>query len=219
MTMSVRFPLGILVGWRVPLLVCMVLCGHVACSVHPTVTLRGQTRPAQQVEPGTWADGISAFQEGDYARALLIFEELNEHAKTESVSRKALFGQAVTRFMLARTPEEYGEAMSFWEFWSRRAQTAPDTEDPLLLTLFLERLTSRIVAESARNKALSSQEAPANNVSPYKSLFQGKEKEVEQLKAKLEAKEKENRRLKHQINSLEEIHLKFQEKKQEVSSP
>lgn len=212
-------PFGVLTGWRVPLLVCIVLCGGYACTVHPAVTVREQPPPAQPSEPGAWADGVSAFEQGDYKRALTIFEVLNENATTESASRKALFGQAVTRFMLARTPADFAEAMDIWEYWSRRAQTARDIEDPHLLTLFLGNLIRQIASESVKNKPEPLKEAPPSNGVQYKSLLQGKEKEVEHLKAKLEAKEKENRRLKHQIKSLDEIHLKFQERKQEVSSP
>lgn len=52
-----------------------------------------------------------------------------------------------------------------------------------------------------------------------RDLLQAKDREIERIKARLDAKEKEARRLKHQIESLEAIHLKYQERKQGVSSP
>jgi hypothetical protein len=48
---------------------------------------------------------------------------------------------------------------------------------------------------------------------------QAREKESERLKTRLDAKEREIRRLKQQIESLEAIHLKFQERQKEISSP
>ena len=42
---------------------------------------------------------------------------------------------------------------------------------------------------------------------------------MENLRGKLESREREVRRLRHQLESLEEIHRKYQEKKQEASAP
>jgi chromosome segregation ATPase len=50
-----------------------------------------------------------------------------------------------------------------------------------------------------------------------KGVLQGKEKEMASLRSKLELREREVRRLRLQLESLEEIHQKYQEKKQEVT--
>jgi predicted nucleic acid-binding Zn-ribbon protein len=58
-----------------------------------------------------------------------------------------------------------------------------------------------------------------NHPGGCKDLLQAKEKELDRIKSRLETREREIRRLKHQIDSLEAIHLKFQERKQGASSP
>ncbi len=50
-----------------------------------------------------------------------------------------------------------------------------------------------------------------------KGALQNKEKEMQSLRTKLDLREREIRRLRHQLESLEEIHRKYQEKKQEAN--
>lgn len=175
---------------------------------------------AHQGELKTWQDGMQAFDEGSYEKAQALFEVLSENAELEGLSRKALFALASTRLMLAQIPEEFSQALSTWECWSRQFPQDSPGEDPRMLTPFLQRLTPPGSSESQ----LKESPAPAKKIitySPagYKDLLQAKDKEIERIKTKLDAREKEVRRLKHQIDSLEAIHLKFQERKQGVSSP
>ena len=174
-----------------------------------------------ETELKTWKEGMQAFNDGDYDKARALFEVLADCAETDSMSRKASFALASTRLILAQTPEEFNEAMSTWECWSRQFPQEPAGEDPRMLTTFLQRLSPPGGSESQLNQS----QPPVKKMVIYnspagcKDLVQAKEKEIDRIKSKLDARDKEVRRLKHQIDSLEAIHLKFQERKQGASSP
>lgn len=174
-----------------------------------------------EVELRTWQEGFSAFQEGDYERAMAIFDILTEMAQSDELYRMSLYGLAVTRLITAQTPEDFRDAVALWKCWSEQPAIPEEEEDPRMLGPFLERLTPPgKPVESPPPKA----KKPVNIV-PYatyqscREQVQNRDKEIERLKTRLEAKERESRRLKQQIETLEQIHLKFQEKKQGMESP
>jgi hypothetical protein len=169
----------------------------------------------------TWKEGVHAFDDGDYDEARVVFEVLTESAENQILRRKAFFALSSTRLVQAQTPEEFSEAMSIWACWSRQLPGDLSEEDPRMLTPFLQRLTP----PGAPEPHLSQSQTPVKKIIVYnnsggcKDLIQAKEKEIDRIKSKLEAREKEIRRLKHQIDSLEAIHLKYQERKQGASTP
>jgi hypothetical protein len=176
--------------------------------------------PAQETELRTWQEGLQAFDRGDYEKARALFEMLTENAATEGLSGKAFFALASTRLVLAQTTEEFNQAMATWDCWRRQFPHTMEDEDPRMLTPFLQGLTppGSLDSQSRENQA-PVKKVIISGLPSCKDLLQAKDKEIERVKAKLDAKEKEARRLKHQIESLEAIHLKFQERKQGVSSP
>lgn len=190
------------------------------CASSPPAALESarQVSAPNEFEKSAWEDGLLAFKEGDYRKAASIFEALSVHARLPETTRKALFAQAAALLAMAQTPEEYAEAASIWERWSRQAQSGLEGEDPRMLTPFV----GRAATQAAKNGSAAAEQAPkardASNPN-LKSALQSKEKEAEGLKAKLEARDREIRRLRHQLESLEEIHRKYQEKKQEASTP
>jgi len=152
--------------------------------------------PEQEIELLTWQEGLQAFREGDFDKALVLFEIISESAQPEALSRKALFALAATRLVMAQTPEEFGQALATWECWDQQLPHPIEDEDQPPV------------------KKIS-----IGSTAVCRDLLQAKDREIERIKARLDAKEKEARRLKHQIESLEAIHLKYQERKQGVSSP
>ena len=176
--------------------------------------------PALVTELSTWQEGLRAFNAGDYEKARVLFEMLSENAATEGLRGKAFFALASTRLVLAQNAEEFNQAMVTWDCWRRQFPHPMEGEDPGMLTPFLQGLTPPGAVESQSRE----NQAPVKKViisgpAGCKDLLQARDKEIERVKAKLDAKEKEARRLKHQIESLEAIHLKFQERKQGVASP
>jgi hypothetical protein len=176
-----------------------------------------------EVERNAWEEGVRAFEKGDYAGSAITFQMLSESAQTSDICRKALFAFASVRLVLAKTPEEYLEAISAWERWSSQIRTGLEGEDPRMITPFLLKLSPAVQSPDKSDQAgglsRKGQKDANSNVTNYKNLLQSKDKEVENLRAKLESREREVRRLRHQLESLEEIHRKYQEKKQEASAP
>ncbi|MFZ2445692.1 MAG: hypothetical protein WAW37_05000 [Syntrophobacteraceae bacterium] len=199
-----------------------LVSGLWACVSGPAAIITGVQPPVwDPADQQAWGEGFRAFEEGDYAWAASIFETLGASAQTREIGRRALFGLAATRLILAHTPEEYAEAVSAWEYWSGQARSGLQGEDPRMLTPFVARLAA---LHAEKNDPVFEQprrvpKDASNGGAGYKGTLQSKEKEVEGLRAKLEAREREVRRLRHQLESLEEIHRKYQEKKQEASSP
>jgi hypothetical protein len=172
-----------------------------------------------------WEEAMRAFEEGEYQQAMALFEVLSESAEDDFLARRALYAFAVTRLILAQTPEEFTEAMGIWECWSNQSLVESEGEDPRLLSPLLESLTPPDIPKVTMVPAAPKPRQPVKNATYSTSLLacknqlQSREKEIERLKARFEAKEREVRRLKHQIESLEKIHLKFQERKLEASAP
>jgi hypothetical protein len=163
---------------------------------------------------------MHAFRKRDYEKAMAVFEALSETAENSTLSRRALYALASTRLILAHTPDEFSEALGLWDCLSQQVLTEIDGEDPRMVTPFLERLAPPSIPDAGFTKVNKSERSSAGgNLIVFKNLLQAKDKELERMKARLDGREKEVKRLKTQIESLEAIHRKFQERKQEVSSP
>ncbi len=166
----------------------------------------------QEVEQQSFEEAMNAFQAGDYRRAEITFDMLSHGAQSPEINRKALFGLASVKLILARTLDEYEEAVSTWEQWSRKVNSRMEGEDPRMITPFLLRMEP-----AGRDKPPPKQNRGGPRDIDLKGALQSKEKETQSLKSKLELREREIRRLRHQLESLEEIHRKYQEKKQEAN--
>lgn len=178
-----------------------------------------EAQTGQEVEKMTWDEAMQAYQAADYRKALSLFELLGETTGDDRMRRRALFAAVSTRFLLAGTQTEYLEALAQWESWSRLLPFISDSEDPRLLTPLLIRMTP--TADGGKSAA-----APPKTVKnmTYSSLLnckealQNREREIERMRSRMAGRDREIRRLRNQITTLEEIHLKFQEKKQEATS-
>lgn len=211
--------------WAVIVISAASVCGGCG-SPQRTLIVRDGAVP-DNGEQTSWEEGVRAFQATDYKRAAAIFESLSDGAQNEKLCLKALFALASTRLTMAQTVEEFKEGLALWECGIQRAQGETELVDARFLTPLLEHISSSWAKDvrdlpkpvKPKKSAARPDQPAAKDLAMYKSLFQSKEKELDRLKGKLEAREKEVRRLKHQIDSLEAIHLKFQEKKKEASSP
>ncbi|MGO9374636.1 MAG: hypothetical protein ACLQBD_21410 [Syntrophobacteraceae bacterium] len=168
----------------------------------------------QEVEQEALDEAMSAFTAGDYMKAKITFEILSESAQSAEIGRQAIFGLATVKLILAHTPEEYGDAVSSWKKWSDQVSSKIWFEDPRMLTPFLLRLQPP--ANAAEYLLQKKARRAPRDVEP-RELLQTKEREMQSLRSKLDLREREIRRLRHQLESLEEIHRKYQEKKQEAT--
>lgn len=201
-----------------------IICGLSTMSSCVTPQTR-QPAPTPAVQPSeaehrTLREGVTAFNKGQYERATAVFEILTETARDPVVNRMALFGLASTRLLLAKNQTEFVEAMRLMECWMEKAPGELGGEDPRLLIPLLERLPFPSVQEATRPKPpKSNKDLVYNALVACRNSLQAREKEMERVKSRLDAKDREIRRLKGQLESLEAIHRKFQERKQEVSTP
>jgi len=157
---------------------------------------------------------MSAFTAGNYMKAKITFEILSESPQSAEIGRQALFGLATVKLITAHSPDEYGDALSTWKKWSDQVNSNISFEDPRMLTPFLLRLHPP--ADAAECQLPKKARRASRDVGP-REMLQSKEKEMQSLRSKLDLREREIRRLRHQLESLEEIHRKYQEKKQEAT--
>jgi hypothetical protein len=197
-----------------------------ACHTLPKPPVVQEQPQKDTAELETWQEGLGAFSKGDYNQAMAIFEFLTESTGDEAMYRKALYGLAATRLILAQNAEELHEAMELWDCWSQQAPPECQTEDPRMMAPLLDRISALLTPEKTvmqegknRGKTIYKNHLVYRDAVVYKGLLDGKEKEIARLRSRVESREREVRRLRHQIESLEAIHLKFQEKQKEVSSP
>ncbi|MGC8491466.1 MAG: hypothetical protein ACP5SH_06990 [Syntrophobacteraceae bacterium] len=166
----------------------------------------------RDVEMDTLKDAVKAFESGDYEKAQTGFEMLSNEAKNSDIRRSALFGLATTRLALADNRDEYNRAMTTWKKWAGEVKSCKGLEDPRMLTPFLLRLQSAIGKGAG---------GPLGEKAKKKDEFRGivlmKEKVVHALQWKLELAERQIRQLRHDLKSLDEIHRKYEEKKQEMT--
>jgi len=165
----------------------------------------------RDVEQQALADAMNAFNARDYKRAKTGFEILSESAQDPEIARQALFGLSSVKLVLANTSDEYEDAISSWEKWISQVNSWQGCEDPRMITPFLLRLQASIKGAAGIEGPRTAEEID------FRVILQTKEKEMQALRSKLELREREIRRLRHQLESLEEIHRKYQEKKQEAT--
>jgi predicted RNase H-like nuclease (RuvC/YqgF family) len=128
---------------------------------------------------------------------------------------------------MAQSAEEYNSALAVWQSWTRLEPPGAE-EDPRMLSPILEKISPTLPPEPKESATLPttrpSRKKPGSvyvnkDLAAYKSMMESKQKEFDRLKTRLDGKEREVRRLKQQIESLEAIHLKFQERQKETSTP
>jgi len=165
----------------------------------------------RDVEQEALKDAVNAFNARDYQRAKIGFEMLSESTQYPEISRQALFGLSSVKLVLANTSEEYEDAISSWKKWSLQVNSQQECEDPRMMTPFLLRLQTSVGSLAEKKDRRAARETDS------RVILQTKEKQMQTLISKLELREREIRRLRHQLESLEEIHRKYQEKKQEAT--
>ncbi|MGA2026658.1 MAG: hypothetical protein ABSH17_06255 [Syntrophobacteraceae bacterium] len=165
----------------------------------------------RDVEQDALANAIDAFNAREYKRAKIGFEILSESTQDPEIAREALFGLSSVKLILANTSDEYEDAISSWEKWTSQVNSRQGCEDPRMITPFLLRLQTSIKGAAGIEGRRAAKEID------FRVVLETKEKEMQALRSRLELREREIRRLRHQLESLEEIHRKYQEKKQEAT--
>lgn len=195
------------------IVICLVICGTLVFCPAAEEKGAGAESIRRDVEQEALEESIRVFNTNDYKRAKTEFEMLSESAQIPEISRQALFGLATVKLALANTSDEYEDAISSWKKWSEQGNSCKGCEDPRMITPFLLRLQASIKGAAGAPSAISGKGRDVD----FRGILQTKEKEMQTLRARLEQREREIRHLRHQLESLEEIHRKYEEKKQEAN--
>jgi hypothetical protein len=165
----------------------------------------------RDVEQQALEEAVQAFNASDYKKARIDFEMLSESAKTPEIGRQALYGLASVKLALARSSDEYEDAISSWKKWNAQAGPCTIFEDPRMVTPFLLHIQTSIKSGLAGSRSARGRKPKEVD---FRGMLQTKEREMQVLRSKLEMRDREIHRLRHQLESLEEIHRKYEEKKQ-----
>jgi hypothetical protein len=197
------------------LVVFLLISGPLAFSLAAEETSSFTQSIRQEIEQKSLGEAINAFSAGDYRSAKITFEILIDSTQNPEIARQALFGLASIKLILSNTSDEYEDAISSWKKWSGQVNSCKGCEDPRMITPFLLRLQSSIKGADGSPSEAKGRRAAKDIDS--RMILQTKEREMQALRSKLEVREREIRRLRHQLESLEAIHRKYQEKKQEAT--
>lgn len=143
------------------------------------------------------AMGRKAFREGAFRKAAKLFQALEKEAAEVTIRRRALYGLACSRLMLANNPEGVAAALSLLDRWDGLAPDQGRAEDP--------RMLRTAMAGAGENR--------------YARLLRATDGEIRRLKKRLDRMQTENATLQHQIEALDAIHRNIEEKKRDISSP
>lgn len=147
------------------------------------------------------ADHTHAFAEqlfinGDFENAILEYEQIYETALSPEDKNQALYGLACTQMMLARTTEQFVEAISNLQKWDANKGTAPLTENRHLLVLALKQQSDLL---EGKKKALAERENQQN------ALIANQQLKISQMTSTIEQLTTQLKKLQSQIEELEAI--------------
>ncbi len=149
----------------------------------------------QKVEDPKYLDAVTAFQGGDMELAASFFEQARLAALDEPSRRRALYGLACARLLLAQDEKELARARNLWETWRAESPPGGDGEDPKFMAGVL------------------SQYRPGFLLKDMKAAC---DKECD--KRLLEKEEEVRRIIQRQVQALGDIHREIQEKKKGLSN-
>ncbi|MFH2067248.1 MAG: hypothetical protein ABIK15_18755 [Pseudomonadota bacterium] len=157
--------------------------------------------------------GDMAFQEGNYQKALEIYSILSQLSENKTTQRKALYGLACTKLVLAKNQTELNKAIILWDTWSQTVPQGSYDEDPRMLRPIL---TEKNMSGIIPKKQIVIIENPEQDRITSK-IIQSKTDEITNLQNRIASQQKELETLKHQINSLEAIDQDMLQKKKDIS--
>jgi hypothetical protein len=220
------------------LLICVgMLCG--CASIFQNIDDK-MNRKRFQADYESLANALEWFDQGDFEKALVRFDALNETTESKKIARRAWFGEICCRLILAKTQAEYTSAIGMWREFGSTAVDGDLAWGVSLLDPLIVRLTPPHQVPEASTPpgepATTKQEAVRINPAPAERQPQDsppidrqlqdelvalkkKAERVDQLQNRLDEIVAENQSLKKKIKALETIDQTIQKKKTEISAP
>jgi len=84
---------------------------------------------------------VDSYLAGQYEKSASIFQRLSGTTVDPVLARKAYYGLACSRLVVARTPEELHDGLTLWNTWVQMTPEGLPSEDPRLITPLLPRLS------------------------------------------------------------------------------
>lgn len=156
--------------------------------------------------------GHQLYRVGNLPGAAQIFENVSQRTESGLILKRALFGLAVTRMVLAEDPKMYEDALRIWSNWSVLAPMTLSVKELRMLEPLFTRILPSELAEMKQRE-----EAYQQEIRRYKQLLAAEKKEKNSLKKKLISKENDIKSLKYKIESLEMIDQEKNRKKRKTS--
>ncbi len=156
--------------------------------------------------------GHQLYRVGNLPGAAQIFENVSQRTESGTILKRALFGLAVTRMVLAEDPKMYEDALRIWSNWSVLAPMTLSVKELRMLEPLFTRILPSELAEMKQRE-----EAYQQEIRRYKQLLAAEKKEKNSLKKKLISKENDIKSLKYKIESLEMIDQEKNRKKRTTS--
>ena len=192
---------------------CLLLVLSASCSYTQNLIQDIQNTSAQTADAKDLARGNDAFHNNDFQKALEIYSSLSQLSKDDKIRRKALYGMACTRLIMADNVNDLNEAIILFDTWSQLLPTDIETEDPRMLKpVILRKALPGVTEERIKKRSNTSK-----NKENLKQL-EAKDSEILRLQTRVKEMAQEIQTLKRQISSLEAIDQKIQEKKKEITS-
>ncbi|MCP4746537.1 MAG: hypothetical protein GY874_10430 [Desulfobacteraceae bacterium] len=156
-----------------------------------------------------------------------MFDILAEQTKDLHIARKALFGLACSKFMIADSPESYADAIKLWEKWTKFAPRSWENENPILVAPLVREkmLFSNIPPlpitgnDSFKIKKMTSKQLlirTTQELDIHKRKLKDSEAKSRGQTVKINNLKNEIVKLKRQIKALETIDQKIQKKKNAI---
>jgi hypothetical protein len=190
-----------------------------------------QTRVDSAPSPAVmhqYRQAIAAFQKKDYLTAMTSFETIRTQTRDKRFALMALYGLANAKFMAAKTPDEYNNALLLWQNWVENAPTQFDYEDPTMVNaLIREKMLFSNIPLSTEQPIETTQEPMVSRwllieskleLDRVRNELSIARKSLEKRQKKIRQREMEIGELKRQIKALETIDQKIQKKKNAIPS-
>jgi len=152
---------------------------------------------------------VDSYLAGQYEKSASIFQRLSGTTVDPVLARKAYYGLACSRLVVARTPEELHDGLTLWNTWVQMTPEGLPSEDPRLITPLLPRLSP---SHSPSSPAMLTEVEIDHELAKTKRLA-GCQDETGKLKESLRKKTAEAENLRSQLNALERLHQEISQKK------
>lgn len=143
------------------------------------------------------------FLNGDFAGALVEYEQIYATALSAEDRNHALYGLACTQMMVAHTEEQFIEGIDNLQKWASGKGTSPFSENRLLLVLALKQQSKRITEQDKERIARETAQT---------TLIDDQKKKISEMTSTVQKLQTQIEELHNQIAALEAIDMNVQEK-------